>query len=180
MRTVSGSGGSVYSLGEPFGFSDVPLRDCGGGWDWCTPEDMRCWEDVVFEVWDGEWIPVKPLHVYPRSGVVSFNRCFEGKHVRASGTAYTTSLIGVGESWRIEVDTAVSNTSVLGSDVTHTTSKTLRSRAVIDGITGEPGRVFARLPSAIRGVFVGLGQLVPGLDSVSVIFDDEGVLYESA
>lgn len=181
MRTVSGSGGSVYSLGDLFEFSQVPLLDCGDGWDWSAPEDMRCWDTgIAFEVWDGSWEPIEPLQVYPRSGVVSFSRCLRGQHVRASGSCFTTSLVGVGERWRIEVETVVSNTSVLGSDVTQTASKTLGSRAFIEGITAEPSRVVARLPSAIRGVFVGLGHLVPGLDSVSVIFDDEGVLYESA
>src|SRR5450432_4244293 len=108
MHVFSGKGGSIYQLGERFEFNQVPLLDCGDGWDWCAPEELRCWtETVSFEVWDGSWQRIEPLEVFMRSGRVAFGRCLEGKHVRASGACFPASLVATGDRWRLEVETVV-------------------------------------------------------------------------
>lgn len=182
MHVFSGRGGSIYQLGERFEFTQVPLLDCGGGWDWCAPEDLRCWVgDVTFEVWDGVWGAIEPLETHPRSGRVGFSRCLEGKHVRASGACFPSTLVATGERWRLEVETVVHMNPVLGSGTQHSEGKVVGSTATIEGIEGvSPGRVFAWLPSSMRGVFVGLGQMMSDVTSAIVTFDHEGVVYEPA
>lgn len=181
MRVFSGKGGSVYELGELFQFTQIPLRDSGGGWDWFAPEDLRYWSgDVSFEVWDGTWQSIMPLEVYHRSGRVSFDRCLEGKHVRASGVCRPASLVSTGDRWRLEVETLVSMTPMLGSEFQQSTAKSLGSSATIEGIENAPsGPMFVWLPF-VRGVFIGLGQLWAGRRTVTITFDDEGVVYEPA
>lgn len=181
MHTFTGRGGSIYQVGDLFEFTHVPLLDCGDGWDWAAPEDMRCWEgDVQFEVWDGRWDSIVPIDIFPRSGRVSFGRNLAGSHVRASGRCCPTTLIATGEKWRLEVESVVRMASVIGSGDVHTKARKGDAYASIDGIAGLPaGRVFAWLPF-LKGVFIGLGRIVSDFGQTKIIFDHEGVSYDPA
>lgn len=181
MHLFSGKKGCVFALGEPFLVHQVPLSDCGTGWDWCSSDGLRCWEgEVCFEVWDGDWEPIEPLGVFPRSGMVSFSRCLKGLHVRASGTCCPTSLLLKGEEWRLQVETAVRSAPVLSSDRDFSQSKNLGATAHIDGVvSASEESVFAYLPFG-AGVFVGAGKMMGGLSGATVSFNDEGVVYEPA
>lgn len=181
MHVFSGKNPRVYVLGEQFDATQVPLIDCGGGWDWCSPDGLHCWEqEPEFEVWQGEWESIQPLDVFPRAGVVSFNRCLEGLHVRASGSCCPTSLLLESDQWRLQVESAVYRADTLGSDTVQTKAKTLRSTAFIEGVVCDSQeKAFVLFPFN-SGAFAGVGSVENGFDGVIINFNDEGVVYEPA
>lgn len=182
MHTFTGRNARLFSIGEPYKFFDLPLEDLGTGWDWMASGGVRWWDgELLFEVWEGgSWEPISPLIVYPRTGGVSFDRNLGGKYVRASGVGCPTSPVVEADSWKLEVESVVRISTALGSDAVQSEGKTLGATAVItDVLVPEQEKVLAWLPFSVSGVFVGLGRLVSGLAGASVIFNDEGVRYES-
>lgn len=180
MRRFSGRGGSVHSIGEAFQFTNVTLQDCGDGWDWRAPEGMRCWLEgsLSFEVLDEEWTQIGAVEIHHRSGRVGFPRCLSGKSVRASGSCYPTTLLATGESWTLDVEAVVAESTTLGGgDAVLTATRVTGSTACIRGIVDLPiGEVLMLLPVA-SGAFVAVGRTQQLPDAVAINFNGEGVAY---
>lgn len=180
MQTFSGRGGIVYALGEPYEFKDLPLRDCGTGWDWETPEELGCWlmEGLSFEVCrQGKWDGIGAVEMYHCSGRVGFGRCLSGLDVRATGTCLPASLVCSGETWQIDVEAIVRNSTVLGADAVQTTGRPVGATATVRGeTTDHVVHALTRLPMAY-GAFVGTGIASCWPGQVQVKFDTEGVQY---
>lgn len=182
MHTFTGQRARLYEIGGQYKFRQAPLADCGGGWDWQAHEGLRRWTgEVSFEIWDGgAWEPIVAEAVFPRTGRVSFGRCLQGKHLRASGTCDTVSLAGEGGRWKLEVQTVVHMNPVMGSDVQQSIGAVGKSTAQICDVDVSLGRVFTCLDYGSMGSFVGSGTLLPGSEETILLFDDEGVVYEPA
>jgi hypothetical protein len=184
MRRFSGTGGNVYDVGEPLAFREVPLQDCGEGWDWRAPEGLRYWleDDLRFEVFDREWWEIGAVEVHHRSGRVGFERCVAGMAVRATGICRPTSLIATGSTWQLDVEAVVGSTASLGHEVATVGIRTLSMAVAIEGISiGQPiDEVLIRLPLSGDGSFVGIGTLRPGEDRAVVHFNEEGACYAIA
>lgn len=177
-----GKGGTVFAVGDPFNFKNVPLLDAGDGWDFLAPDGLGCWDasTLVFEVQseDGVWQIVEPLHVHPRVGSVAFARCYRDRFVRVSGVCHPTAFVGWGASWRLEVDLSTATAPVLSSAEDASKMTIHDVCAVVDGVVAPPmDRALALLPFG-GGAYTGFGRLNQMQTGVRILFDDEGVTFE--
>lgn len=183
MRRVSGSGGSVYALGEPFAFEDMPLRDCGDGWEWRAPPDLRYWlpGSVSFS-WGSARSTIGAVQIHHRSGRVSLERNLTGESVYATGVARPRTLIATGGEWEIIVDAVVADSTALGEDGTEKTKTRVNGyeASILDLPSLPPESVMAWLPTSANGVFVGIGKLIQDQHRTKIHFDQEGVCYAAA
>ena len=182
MRQFKGSTGSIFAVGEPYRFHNIPLQDCGDGWDWRAPEGLGYWlpEDLSFEVFErGEWHSVGSVDVYHRSGRVAFDRNLGGMGVRASGVCHPTTLLWRGGDWRLVVNIAVRDRTVLGDTAVTTAARTVGSTAFISGEPQEPikGEVLVWLHTSGQGVLVGVGEASTSPSGVNVKLNEEGVSF---
>ncbi len=183
MRTVSGEGGSLYALGEPFAFTGLPLDDCGDGFTWRAADaTLRCWvETHLFEAYEhGNWWRKVPEDVDLSAATVTFGRCLSGLHVRASGMALPTTLIAESARWTLE-QPVVTGSRMLGDGGAAVALGSATARLTdVEGwrAQGYPiCTVMAVLPSPPAGAYVGFGEPESdGLD-VNVRFDERGVTY---
>lgn len=170
----------MYALGDKYVFNNVPLEDCGDGWDWRAPNGLRYWlpEGLRFEVRDGDaWNGIGAVEVHHRSGRVGFARCLFGMEVRASGVCYTSSFLAEGEKWQLIVEEVLSGGPQLGADDVFASAKG-DMYVLISGVQVEPTveSVLAWLPFG-NGVFVGEGEAKQLPAGVEVTFNEEGVQY---
>lgn len=183
MRTASGEGGSLYALGEPFAFAGLPLDDCGDGFTWRAADaTLRCWTSAShFEVYEhGMWRLVTAEDVDLDAATVRFGRCLTGLHVRATGMALPTTLIGTGSRWTLEQSIATGPGALGDGGMTMALgSATARIEDVEEWrAQGYPIKnVMAVLPTPPAGAYVGFGAPATDGYAVNVRFDDRGVTY---
>lgn len=191
MRSFTGSGGEVYLVSDPLRFTELPLEDCGDGFDWrASDPSLRHWVDadsLVFEVLEqGVWAALDPERVHPALGRVSFRRCLRGLPVRVSGVCVPVTLAGAGEQWSLSVGMATVPSAELGAEDQSFASVPQRSVAAIAGCEMKSlyesllatARVRVVLPQGGGGAFVGLGTIaVRDSRAVNVNIDPEGVCY---
>jgi len=183
MITVSGSAPSLSLLGEAVKLHDVPWMERSEGWDWRSPENLAYWSSLTFECWEnGEWIGIEPEKVFPRMGFAQFPRSLSSSAVRASGTCHPIGQWGsAGSRWELKIETRVVANNVIGDSDLATRGIVGDSTATLEGM-GDVwptfGPVMAVLPSWSGGSFVGLGQMMAGSDSITIVFNEEGVVHE--
>lgn len=179
MGQFRGKGGRVYALGEPHHFHNLPLRDCGDGWDWQAPDDLRYWLDgeVTFECALPNMAGV--VEIDHCSGRVSFDRNLGGRDVTATGVGRPTALILTGW-WEMEVHLVVRDSATLGpGDATDTWARSLGATVLVDGNVREPiqNEVLVVLPTAGQRAFVGVGKPRQTPDGLAVNFENERITH---
>jgi hypothetical protein len=180
VRKISGRGGALYSLGEPFSFS-YPMRDTGDGWTWEVPGVRYLDEETLaIQLKEQKWTDLEPLELHVRTGRVTFSRCLSRLEIRASGVGRTALAIAAAEWWQIELAAVVAERSALGVGDVQTMSRPLSSSALLKTIGPVTGEVLVELPFARTGVYVGVGNALPTSLGTEITFNQEGVLYEPA
>lgn len=156
-----------------------PLRDCGDGWNWQVP-DVRYLdpENLVFQLWDGEWVDLGVAELHPRVGRVGFSRCLRSESIKASGIGCPATVIASVEKWRLEMTVAVASRSALGSGDVHTAVKVTNATALVTTDCDVAGPVYAELPFGGFSLYTGKGNALPTRDGVVITYDTEGVLNE--
>lgn len=171
MSTFSGHNGRLYALGARFSFRDLPLEDCGDGWDWRAPQDLSYWmpSPLSFKVLHGfEWVGIEPVELFPQSGRVGFPRNLSGSSVLASGEGCPLSLLCEGEKWVLHVTSATDE---------NTPTRILGVTGILHGAEVPITEVLAHFPSG-NGVFVGTGTATQVGPNVHIEFDKKGVEYD--
>jgi hypothetical protein len=178
MRRFSGSGGSLYALGERLTFTDQPLLNCGDGWDWRAPDELSHWVEspVITVIKYGEMIGVTPVEIHLPTGRVGLPCNMSHGSVLASGVCLPISWLVDGKRWEVMVETTVSETPSLGSDLMKTTAVIGNTMGVLYGSEVPIQNVLARFPLGL-GVFTGIGSVTCHGPNSHIDFK-EGVQYE--
>jgi hypothetical protein len=169
--TARGSGGSIYSLGDPVGFS-VLLEPRDDGWVWAAPEWARYWLSTPgFDVYvEDEWRAVVPERVQIRSGSALFPRCLTTT-VRATGQCRPASKYADVGGWRVEVEVSIHPLKTLDGD--GVVAKRGDSTLFLESGVECPPPAYVWLPHG-NCVVVGVGDVFGS----TVVFNDEGVVYD--
>lgn len=172
MRRFSGAGGTLFTLGERHAF-EIPLHDCGDGWDWKAPEALSYWLEPPKIFVAGELI--KPVEVHLPTGRVGLPRNMSRYIVVALGHCRPISWLAEGDRWEVNVEAVVPDTNHLGSEHTTTAVKIGQTYGFLRGVEIPIGEVLARFPLG-GAVFTGIGEASQAGPDAHIEFK-EGVQY---
>lgn len=185
MRRFHGRHGELFAIADPYQFHDVPMEDCGGGFDWRMADGaLSYWvPDVQPEFWvcsNGVREQVYPVELHEQMGRAGFGRCLEGQSVRVSGACLPLTLLAKLSSWEVNIDFLIGDGRFLGSEGRTVSTRTRETTAVLHGELGDLGDqvVVARLWPTDKGALVGKGFARKAKNRFVLTYD-EGVKYES-
>lgn len=176
MGRFSGRGGSLYALGERFAFSDLPLENCGDGWDWRAPLRLSCWTELreVYVVIAGERNTIDPIEVFLPAGKVCLPRNMSHGQVFASGECLPTSSLVENADWEVHVMSSMGDQELLGQNMGQL--RVLGMTGKVFGAQVPITQVLARFPSG-NGMLVGVGEASESGSDTAIEFNREGVKY---
>lgn len=183
MRQINGRHGDVYAVGSPYTFVDLPLEDCGDGFDWrASDRSLGYWlpdhpAAFCFQELD-VWKQIEPVEIHRGMGRVGFGRCLRGFQVRASGTCLPLARIASLDGWELHVEMVFEENQALGSETRSISARMKSASALLKGVRADPQEVVVRLSPTESGSFVGVGSVISDARKTIVKFNEEGVRFE--